>query len=838
MDQELQDFITNYLELSKFRNVSAINPIRFEIQPDRANSNRTFIIVVSPIEPTFSKLPYNVLWVPSDTNHPAFGTCIKRTGHIASDIYNAGWETVLTYADLWLPDQYYQFVVEDPRLHGIDSEDSVAGPASFSGTGLVLLSQESDEGIVVEEADPRNSNARYPNFHTHPDYPRTKVKINETDYALVSTSAPPQQGMLLYIVGQSSDNANEYIAVWKFPTQSDITVIDRSLLAIRIDGVSSMPEQTQQAYTVTAVYADLTEVLITPDQFTINDTGVATLSLETGVLSVGNITNNRTLTLFAEFTEDGITVTDTHDISVTVGVEITSIQIIGPDTVNENTTQQYIVRAFFNDGSNADVVADTIGSSIVGHATINETALLSAQEVNGGDKNTVLNASYTFDEVVRTASKTVTIIDLTPLVNNLVVIGPSTVEENTTTLYTFKLVYSDGSEVVDIDPSGIMFSQPTGTGAVFNSADNYDLIANEVTQDRLVRINASYVEFGRTVTGFLDVTITNSPAVAVSAEIIGNPSIPEGDSATYVLRVTYNDSTTQDFNDPTWSIGSAFASVLSTGIVTGSLVSQDETVTLLATKTIGEVVFTDISLDILIINAQPIAVSLDITAPSGTTGTEGDIIALVYTVTYDDASTLNVKASPLLAETFVGNSRSSVFSGADANDVTLGQVVGNQSITVRGSYTEDGVTVTDTIALGILDGDVTPRWGIGIEQNLKADYGTPEFYDTLTNNLTGVNNETVALVFTEAATGSNNLGYLLYPEAWGYAFITNTDTNFSGGWDFASVTTSDATFSAGPVSVNIAGTIYYVYRTDFPLDPGTYNFKIEYGGSSPGSSMR
>ena len=63
MDQQLIDFISNYLTLAGYRNVAPDTPIKFEIQPERSHPNRLFIVVVSFFEPTFSQLPYNVIWL-------------------------------------------------------------------------------------------------------------------------------------------------------------------------------------------------------------------------------------------------------------------------------------------------------------------------------------------------------------------------------------------------------------------------------------------------------------------------------------------------------------------------------------------------------------------------------------------------------------------------------------------------------------------------------------------------------------------------------------------------------------------------------------------------------
>lgn len=830
MDEQLQQFITNYLSLAQFRNVSAENPIKFEIQPDSANPTRRFIVVVSPVEPTFARLPYNVIWIPSDENRPDYNQILKRVGHIPADIYNATWEVITTYPELWIPEQFYQPVVENPRLHGIETDSDVTGPASATEHGLVVLSADHPEARVVELNDPRNTNARYPNFHTHPDYPRTMIWINDNDYALVSTSAPPQQGMMLFIVGRSTTNPNEWIAVWRFPTEDDLVVVDRSLLSITINGATTMPEQSLQNYTVTALYADLRQEtldLSTLDFFTVNDTNVSNLDQNSGVLTVGNITSNRTLTLSAQYTEDGITVQDTHDVLVTTGLEITTLQIIGPDEVDENTTQQYIIRAFFNDGSEQDVIAETLVSTATQHATINATALLTANEVNGGDKNTVLQATYTHDGVQVQASKTVTIVDLDPLLNNIVILGPAVVPEGSTNSYTFKLVYSDGSEVLNVTPA--TFIQTTNA---YSTLSGYDLIANQVSQDRQVRLEATYTEFGRTVSGFLNVTITDNLPVPVSAEIVGADSMPEQTSRNYVLRVTYDNATTQDFTDANWSIvsGSSFGSINATGTLTANDVTADQTVTISASRTVDGVDFNNITKDVDILAEAPVPILLELAAPGGTNVNEGDTAVITYTVTYSDNSQVNVKSSPGLSVAFVGNARGSTFVGTPQNDVLMGEVVGNQAITIRGTYTEGGVTVNDNLALGIVDSDISPRWGYAPQQADTAAYANSAFYDLLTNPLTGISGES----FNYQAPDSNTYVFIMYPASLGFLRTKIASQPGPGGFDGAGFT--DANSSFGEVKVNVGGNEYYVYRQTFP-DTGSQNVTLTYGTSAYGSDQ-
>lgn len=827
MDQQLIDFIENYLALAGYRNIEPTNPIKFTIQPERSNPNKTFIVVVSYLEPTFSQLPYNVLWIPADSDHPAYKKVLKRISHADSGFYDNSWEELTAYADLWLEAQYYTPVVEDPRLHGISTNAEPTGPATVSEHGLGLLSGPEPEARVVSIEDPRNSDPRYPIFHTHPDKPRTKIKINANEYALVSTSAPPQQGMMLFLIGQSEDNPNEWIAIWRFPTQDDLVEVDTSLIAIQINGPTSIPEQSSVQMTVTAFYADGRTSIITPNTFATSNTTVSSINTAGDFVS-NNVTSNTQVVLNASYTEDGVTATDNHSIEIQAGLEITRLEIVGDNLVDENTDSQYIIRATFSDNSTQDVVADSVSLDSTTYATITGAALLSAKEVNGGDKPVVISATYTHDGTEVSATKNITVVDTDPLIQSLEIIGPTSVAEGESATYTVKLVRDDGSEEYPFTPD--TFTQLSNA---YSTLNGYELTANSISQDRTVRLQAEFTEYGKTITGTLDVTLTNNPPVPVSATIIGANSVNEQTSSNYSLQVTFDDSSTQTYTtDADWSLtaGDTYGSVNGSGRLTAGDVENDQQVTISATHTING---TEMSAtkDVDIIAAALVPVSLELTTSPDNNYTEGETAIIAYTVTYSDGSTADVKASPDLTPSFVNNAYGSTFTGANSNDVLLGDVTGDKVVTVRGTYVENGTTVTDNLALNVADSDVSPRWGIAPIQEYIADYASPAFYDLLTGSLTGTNGEEI----TVGPLNDNDTeqGFIMYPKEWGYLYIVNTANNTAGSWDMGRHTWQDGSFGS-PAEVTVGGTAYYIYRTDVAYGP-TQTFAITYGSGNEGS---
>jgi hypothetical protein len=81
-----------------------------------------------------------------------------------------------------------------------------------------------------------------------------------------------------------------------------------------------------------------------------------------------------------------------------------------------------------------------------------------------------------------------------------------------------------------------------------------------------------------------------APAVLSSLSISGSNSVRENNSTSFVATATFNDNTTQTVTGNTvWSDNSTLATINSSGVLTASAVSEDTTVTVLASYTTGGV---------------------------------------------------------------------------------------------------------------------------------------------------------------------------------------------------------------------------------------------------------
>ena len=92
---ELQTFIAKYQQLSKYRGVDPTNPVDFQIQP--FGDGRSWTLICSFSEPTFARIPYNVLWMPVDGSlNPA--KIYRRYDHETSTApFAAAWTEINAY---------------------------------------------------------------------------------------------------------------------------------------------------------------------------------------------------------------------------------------------------------------------------------------------------------------------------------------------------------------------------------------------------------------------------------------------------------------------------------------------------------------------------------------------------------------------------------------------------------------------------------------------------------------------------------------------------------------------------------------------------------------------
>ena len=124
-------------------------------------------------------------------------------------------------------------------------------------------------------------------------------------------------------------------------------------------------------------------------------------------------------------------------------VTLSGIAVSGPSSVNEGGTGTYTATATWSDASTS-TVTPTWSVSPATYASIGSGGVLTTLAVTANQTATV-TASYTSGGVTKTATRSVTIANVTATLSGIAVSGPSSVNEGGTGTYTATATWSDAS---------------------------------------------------------------------------------------------------------------------------------------------------------------------------------------------------------------------------------------------------------------------------------------------------------------------------------------------------------------------------------------------------------
>ena len=268
MNTKLEQFIINALYIAGLRNVDPVNPVTLgKYSPDR----KLYLVTTSYLEPSFSQLPYNLLWIPYDTSHPMHGKVLRRTSNVSSEGYKYSWEIIQDYDDLWSEEQYYENVTEVSSV--VTGQDwSGVTPATFIKSGTVLLKDPQPQQKVIHTDDDRLSDARTPTEHEHPDYPRTMVHIDgqysedetyadyvgdDETFLKIISAKPPVKGEVFFLLGFDVNRPNMWYGEWRKPSTTDIEWLVPKLVDLTITlptGMTNIPDNASTDLGVFSTY--------------------------------------------------------------------------------------------------------------------------------------------------------------------------------------------------------------------------------------------------------------------------------------------------------------------------------------------------------------------------------------------------------------------------------------------------------------------------------------------------------------------------------------------------------------------------------------------------------
>ena len=206
-----------------------------------------------------------------------------------------------------------------------------------------------------------------------------------------------------------------------------VTIVDMAatLSSLSISGPSSVSEGGSGTYTATAAWSDGSTTSVSPT-WSVSPSTYASIG-GGGVLTTLAVTSNQTATVGASYTAGGVTKTAFWAVTiVNVTATLSSLSISGPSSVNESGSGTYAATATWSDGSTTSI-SPTWSVSPTTYASIGTGGVLMTLAVSSNQTATV-SASHTSGGVTKTATRTLTIVDVPPgtlaAMRNVAVTGP------------------------------------------------------------------------------------------------------------------------------------------------------------------------------------------------------------------------------------------------------------------------------------------------------------------------------------------------------------------------------------------------------------------------------
>ena len=482
-----------------------------------------------------------------------------------------------------------------------------------------------------------------------------------------------------------------------------LTIVDSTLYpqSATIVGPATVNEGQEATYQLSVTFTGGTtsfvpvtnwEVITGGDWASIDTTGKLTV--------VPDVTlGDKSVQIRASHTVDGATATGNLTITAKdLTVYPVSIEIVGANSVTEGAVESYSAQVTYTDDSVQDKTADVTWSlSDSTHAAL-AAGVLTVGQITGGNKATVVQVSFSENGVTRTATKNVALVDATVYPQSAAIIGPVEFNEgDAATQYILRVTKTDNS-TQDVPVTTWQNSNPSA-GTLLNDG-TFTPVASVSGAPIATTVTATYTLDGVIVTGTLNVSVKDATVYPQSARILGNDTIDENNSAVYTLEVTYTNGVVDIEPVNSWTLeDSTFATIDASGEVTTLAVTGNKVIKVMADFTSnGQTVTAE--KNVTVVDATVYVESLTVTGPVEVV--EGSTVNFTSTAVYTDATTQPVSATWQLDTTAYGTIDSA------GTFTTAANIVGDHTVVVTGSYSENGVDVIGNFNLRVKDASLYP----------------------------------------------------------------------------------------------------------------------------------
>lgn len=566
------------------RGCNPASPVRLELVESEQEDSRKFVVVCSYTEPTFSEIPYNVLWLVMNPGSLDHKSIYRRVSHITDGKFRGTWELITAQEQLFAVDQYYRSVVETPADLGLDVSDLTVPHATKSVMGIVLLDEDEADGLVVSDTDPRMADPRYPNPHDHPDYPRSMIKINDSAYAILEGNSP-KAGDTLYLTRAHPTDRNAFFARWGKLSPSDVEWASARLerLVISLPGNAAYMEHNSSMDLIgTAIWTDRTEVDPAGLAWEIEANAIGvTIDPATGVVTAPKLQADVDLQVTVSMRDPvfDVIVKGTYTLRIVYvkqEAQLTSIEITGATDMLPGTSTTFGVVGVYDDGSRVAIVPDTFVSGT--------PAALGLNGYVGTAKRVPQDTMVTLTATKGALSDTheVRIRKFVPV--SLDIRGPAIVDEHTEGTYTVHVSYNDGT-TEQVTPLTFTIDNQHAT------INGMKVAAGEVATDEAAKLSASFEASGVTVNAQKSITlrnVSNPPTKRPqSLNIIGPATVNEKTSQQYAVKVVYDDGSIEDVKPEEIT---SWTALVGTITATGLFTAPDVTIDTLTKLTVNATV--------------------------------------------------------------------------------------------------------------------------------------------------------------------------------------------------------------------------------------------------------
>lgn len=658
-----------------YRNLSQVNPVTLSIQ----SGGQSFSVIVSHTEPGFD-VPFNVIWVCASERF--YGSVLRRVSEKPLPPFANEWIELDSLADVSSEVQYW---ISDLPQFG-EVERFAVGPASTDTPGIFRTTT---KYRAVSTNAKELADARTPLDHEHDEEPKRFMQVGDLLIDM-GRSLPPEPGDVLVITSTDAGVTGE----WMQLADNDILYDGPWPVSLRINGPTGpINELTQVQFTADLIFEDDSVKRVNP-VWELTNLAIANLSAD-GIFQSYNIDQDISVKVKARFTH-----AETESpFAVSVDVLIRDIdsslvlghlEIEGPISVKKGNIATFSAVAVFTDGSRSPIVPDYWRSGNTDAGTITGTGIFTAKKVIG-TQDSRITAMYTFRGVSRQAYTDISVIDTTIYPASAEIVGPETLNENTTGAYKLEVTFVNGrKQTVAVNDWAHTNPAAGKIGAITGLFVVPDLGANKQTT-----LTASYTLEGVTIAAQKDISVIDTTVYPERIDIVGPSFVVEGRAAMFTAIVRFTDGTS-GIRVLQWSTDTtAFGTIdVASGLFTAVPdVASDKTVTV-STAFTQNGRFITASKDLTVKTTVNTPETAIITGPSSIR--VGETATLIFTVTYLDGTTVRMKPTWALSNTNIAS------ISADGL-LTAKQVLEASVVTIEGTYTASGKTIKAQAVVTIND---------------------------------------------------------------------------------------------------------------------------------------